>query len=216
MYTGIDKRELDEVRRLNERFLYALRRPRSAAKAGLASVLDSEELTWLESASADEIGDLAETPFFLFRLDDAPTELSPNVTTRLFSPNEANEDEVLLMGLSFCWQLARRAAFPTRVLTGARADWCQWLATVPFAVLAEVVRVNPNPLTPNLMEAKFFWPGLVGAVRNCRHRHVAAIKSAGLQHLLKRQHSDNAMPLAARTLTVPGRRVADGDSSAGG
>lgn len=208
-YAGIEESALEDVRRLNARFLAAMSTRPSVAIGGLSKTVDADTLNWFTGATSRELSHIAATPFFLYRLDDIGTDPSAAVTPELFGRSNEPENEALLLGLSFAWQLSRRDLFSVRVLTGASTDWCAWLADVPFSSLAEVVRSNSGPLTPNLIDAAFFWPGLLEAVRNGNARHVTAVQSAGLQHLLRRQSSERALPVAARKLDTPERRVAD-------
>lgn len=196
-YQGPTNDDLANVFALNRHFLRTLLLPGAPHSAAV----DIRRLSQVQR------GRLAETPFLLFSVreedhdlwrgifaEDPQLELVP--TTQ---PADTAGQELKMASLSFLWQLSRRNAYATRVISGAPVEFCERLANATLINLLRRTADHVDLLVPRYCAEHDVWRRLTGSGVSAIRRLQLMTQQSALQRLLTSGalHEYEQLPAAA-------------------
>ncbi len=200
---------------LNRAYLSLLQRD-LRARHGLRRLRTplSEKIT---SLNKRQIERLAATPFLLLSYREGNDHywgkvLGESSGGDLFTSSGSDDlDTLVSAGLGFVWQLARQNPYVLRLLCGASLHWCEQIAEQTFYHLLVSVAAHGDVLQLRAAHDHELWRKLLADGTNKetlirRAAHISALQAV----LTKPQHKKRqTWALAARSMNVPGLRVAD-------
>lgn len=214
-----DPADLGNVYALNGAFLDAVRRQGMRAKR--LALLPDGLADGVIAGSSEARDRLCRCPFLLFslaegdvrrwrRLFDGPEKREPDLLDPV-QTHGAAESGVLLAGLGFLWQLARRRPYAARVVSGASLSWCERLAECTLIDVFRFAQAEPDLLGFRTADNRAFWQRLLvaGVSPEPAIRHAARLSA--LQTILTEcgGRAFRRLPAAACSMPVPRRRAAD-------
>ena len=182
-FRGPASADYANVRSLNRSFLGILRA--SGAGAAQRGVLPSIIEPQIAGLTDLQIERLSGCPFLLpsFREGDADfweRLLNDEPTGDLWTVPPGNGlERILIAGLAFLWQLARRNPYAVRLVTGASVGWCEQLAAANLVDLLQTAATRSDLLSPRFAGQAEPWSRLLGpgiastsTVRSAAHLSV--------------------------------------------
>lgn len=207
-YKGPTEDDLANIRALNRYFLVAITETDSEAFGELAT----------RRLTDSQLVRLAGAPFLLFSLreqdsdywqhvlsDDPQLDLSESGAF----PNEKVR-HLQVAGLGFLWQLARRNAYVTRVVSGAPVSWCEQLAGSTLARLLDRAATRSDLLCARFADEDYIWRRLLDSGIHAQRSLRRTSHHCALQVLLTRgrePHHD-VVSAAACSMQNPVKRRA--------
>lgn len=220
-FEGPDPTDYENVVSLNRAYLSLLGRDRGL-QAGLRHCQESLRLRIVE-LSEHQRARLAEAPFLLFTFHERDERYwsrvlrDPGELDLFRSSGSEDVDTLVSASLGFVWQLARRNPYSLRLFCGATLYWCDRIAELTFYRLLEAVRCSGDVPALRLAGNISVWRKLLndGVSRESRIRSAAQL--GALQAVLTEPQESNRdqWSLAARSVRIPGLRVADEKSPEG-
>lgn len=188
-FNGPEHADLVDVRSLNIAFLEYLRGPsgeqmRHDLPATLRSVV---------SALTDRhVHRLADVPFLLLTLSESDDTywnriLQESPVRDLFAAAGSETDSIdriTSAALGFLWQLARRNAYATRLVSGGSLHWCEQLASCTLLRVLQCAHQQQRLTGPRLADDPVFWQRLLGAGLSSDDDVRRAAHLASLQAML--------------------------------
>lgn len=215
-YSGPEPTDFINVQSLNDAFLRCLRT--SPGGASIRRQLTPELRLMIEGLTELDIRRLASAPFLLFSLrerDDAYWLFlcSDDVNGDLFADSRPASDirDIVVAGLGFLWQLARRNPYAVRLISGATLNWCERLAECTFLHVMQRTAARSDLLQLRLADNSDFWTKMLRAGLSSEQNVRSAAHLAAMQTLLTTDSSEASIPVraAACSFAAPSLRVAD-------
>lgn len=188
-FTGPEPADLIDVRSLNVAFLEYLSGPqgeqmRHAMPASLQPVV--------ASLRGRHIHRLAGVPFLLLTLSESDDAywgrlLLDSPVRDLFASGHGDADPVVRIAsaaIGFLWQLARRNAYATRLISGASLHWCEQLASCTLLSALQCAISHQGLIGPRFADSQVFWQRLLGAGLSSEVEVRRAAHLSSLQTLL--------------------------------
>lgn len=160
---------------------------------------------------------LADVPFLLLTLsesDDAYWSrlLLDRPVRDLFAAGRSETDpldRIASATLGFLWQLARRNAYATRLVSGASLHWCEQLASCTLMSVLQCAALHQGLVGPRLAENAIFWQRLLGPGLSSDDDVRRAAHLAALQTMLLPDGAKSARRFrsAACYSSVPSRKL---------
>ena len=203
------------VRSLNRTFLGMLRS--SGAGAGLRSALPSMIEPQLVGLTDLQIERLSGCPFLLLSFREGDVDywqrlLSHEPTGDLWAePPGDGLERILIAGLAFLWQLARRNPYAVRLVAGASVTWCEQLAAANLVDLLQNAAIRGDLLLPRFAGQAEPWSRLLGSGIASRSTVRSAAHLSVLQSMLTAATPTDQRRLraAACRSPVPALGIAD-------
>jgi len=167
-FKGPEAADLINVRSLNVAFLEYLSGPQGEQ---LRQALPAPLRPAVAAMRDRQVKRLAAVPFLLFTLsesDDAYWDrlLVDRPVRDLFASTHKHIDplgQITSAALGFLWQLARKNAYATRLLSGGSLHWCEQLASCTLLCVLQCAVENQDLIGPRLPGNTVFWHRLLGA-----------------------------------------------------
>jgi len=215
-YSGPEPTDFINVHSLNDAFLRCLRM--SPGGASIRQQLTPALRLMIEGLTELDIRRLAAAPFLLFSLrerDDAYWHFLCNDEANgdLFVDERPASDvrDIVVAGLGFLWQLARRNPYAVRLISGATLKWCERLAECTFLELLQRTAARSDLLQLRLVDNSEFWTKMLRAGLSSKQNVRSAAHLAAMQTLLTTGPSETSTPMraAACSFSAPSLRVAE-------
>jgi hypothetical protein len=167
-FNGPEPADLAEVRSLNVAFLDYLAGPEGQP---LRQELPTSLRPVVAALSERQVQRLAEVPFLLLTLSESDDAcwgrlLQASPVRDLFAVAKSDDDplsQIAAAALGFLWQLARKNAYATRLVSGASLNWCEQLASCTLLGVLRCAAEHQGLVGPRLAAHKVFWTRLLGA-----------------------------------------------------
>jgi len=209
-YSGPEPADYANVRSLNIAFLSILRS--SVAGVSLRQHLPAELRSAVVELTDLQLRHLSDVRFLLMsiREDDAAVWrqlIAVETTGDLLQPKPAGDAlyRLLIAGLGFLWQLARRNPYAARLVSGAAPGWCERCADMTLIHLVENATHHRDLLRPRFAGQIDIWTKLLGAGISPETDVRAAAHLSALQYMLTAAPAgrDRDMRAAACRAPVP-------------
>ncbi|NIV17616.1 MAG: hypothetical protein GWN47_04225 [Woeseiaceae bacterium] len=181
--------DLANVRSLNSAFLRIVRDSISGKK--LQQSLPEDLRGIVASLNDVQLERLSESPFLLLSFREHDSTFwnvldEDNLMRDLFViERAADEKERLIMaGLGFLWQLAKRNAYAARLVTGAPLAWCERIADTTLIRLLQAVANRDEMPGLRFAGQRKYWEKLLGAGLDSAPAVRAAAQMTVLQTML--------------------------------
>ena len=167
-FTGPEAADLINVRCLNMAFLEYLGGPQGEQ---LRQALPASLRPAVAAMTERHIKRLAAVPFLLLSLSESEDAywdrlLVDRPVRDLFAATHKHIDplgQISSAALGFLWQLARKNAYATRLVSGGSLHWCEQLASCTLLSVLQCGVENQELIGPRLSNNTVFWHRLLGA-----------------------------------------------------
>jgi len=216
-FDGPETTDYRNVTSLNRAYLSLLQRD-LRARQGLC-LLSAPLSQRIIGLSKRQIERLAQTPFLLLSFREGNDHYWSKVLgaapgNDLFASSGSDDlDTLVSAGLGFIWQLARQNPYALRLICGASLHWCEQIAEQTFFRLLVSVAGHGDTLQLRAAHDHELWRKLLDDGANRQTAISKAAQVSALQVVLTQpQHKKRqTWALAARSMNLPGLRVADED-----
>lgn len=167
-FNGPEQADLVDVYSLNSAFLEFLRGPQGKA---LRQAMPARLQPVVAALTKRQLHRLANVPFLLLTLNESDEAywsrlLIDTPNEDLFAADRGAADplgRITAATLGFLWQLSRRNAYATRLVSGASLSWCEQLASCTFLSVLQCAALHQDMVQPRLASHAVFWQRLLGA-----------------------------------------------------
>ena len=195
-FNGPEQADLVDVCSLNTAFLEYLRGPLGAR---LRHDMPASLQPVVGALTERQLHRLANVPFLLLSLSESDDtfwsrSLVDSPVEDLFAAGRGEADplgRIAAATLGFLWQLSRRNAYATRLISGASLCWCEQLAACTLLSVLQCAALHQELIRPRLAGNTVFWTRLLGAGLSSaddvrRAAHLSALQTMLLPDDTKR------------------------------
>ena len=196
-FNGPELADMVDVRALNVAFLEYLGGPQGER---MRQDIPASLRKAVAGLTGRQMQRLADVPFLLMSLresDDAYWSriLVDSPVRDLFATSCGETDplaRIASAALAFLWQLARRNAYATRLISGGSLHWCEQLASCTLLSVLQCAVEHQGLIGPRQADSKVFWQRLLGAGLSSEDDVRRAAHLSAMQSMLTRVDANRA------------------------